>query len=140
MNYDDKQSDNPMPNAAESFAAGRKVIDSISEDLVRLDRVIQRLASCAAAPPANMPHEVSPRGFTSMEPVTCRYGSTVLVSESSSAEEPCIWLRVTVDTMVLTKQEPGEGVAHLSMEQAMMVRDQLSWLIANHYQVKESGE
>lgn len=71
-----------------------------------------------------------------MEPITCAYGSEVKVYESSAASGPHIWLNVQTDVGVLTQQKPGEGTAHLTLEQAELLRDQLSHLISHHYQTE----
>lgn len=81
-----------------------------------------------------MPSTQSGRGFTQMEPFKCRYGSEVRVYESSAASHPCIWLNVQGDAAAMDLK-PGEGTAHLTIEQAQLLRDQLDWLIQNHYQL-----
>lgn len=78
-------------------------------------------------------HELSERGFKQMEPFTCTYGSHVRVYESSSAESPHIWVNIDASPWH-TEAKEGEGVAHLSLEQAALLRDQLNFLISNHYQ------
>lgn len=81
-----------------------------------------------AAPPVAV--EVTERGFHRYgNPITCTYGSTIKVYESSSAEGPHCWLRVQVDPRVLTRQEYGEGTAHLNEEQARALIARLQfWL------------
>jgi hypothetical protein len=62
-------------------------------------------------------------------PMTPRDHGKVRVHESSEAMYPAIWLRV----------EDGDGkdaVLHLSLERAEHLRDQLDWLVQNHYQVR----
>lgn len=89
-----------------------------------------------------MKHTVTDRGFKHLEPFTCNYGTTVKVYESSSAEAPHIWLRLqqgglrtSGDTSVGGALEVSEAVAHLSLEEAKQLRDQLDWLMDNHYQL-----
>jgi hypothetical protein len=65
-----------------------------------------------------------------MEPINPNRGGEVRVYESSAADGPHIWLNV---------KEPadpvlGEAHAHLTLEQAKLLRDQLDYLIGNHYQ------
>lgn len=79
---------------------------------------------------------MSDRGFIDLEPITCSYGSKVRVYESSSAESPHIWLNIKVDPEILHGQPEGEGTAHLTLSQARALRDQLHWMIQNHYQGK----
>jgi hypothetical protein len=85
-------------------------------------------------------HTVTDRGFKRMEPFKCSYGSEVAVYESSAATGPHIWLKVHCDTKVLSRQKEGEGTAHLTLEQACRLRDQLNWLLRNHYQIPDMGE
>lgn len=86
-----------------------------------------------------MKHTVTDRGFTHMEPVRGTDNNEVRVYESSAvhsywpehteagsvtqgeAEGPFIWLRV--------KDDAGEAAAHLPIDAARTVRDQLSYLI-----------
>ena len=83
-----------------------------------------------------MEHTRSERGFKQMEPITCDYGTGIRVHESSAAEAPHIWLALNEDSTVLTKPTPGQAHAHLSLEAAEQLRDQLDWLIEHHYQVE----
>lgn len=66
------------------------------------------------------------RGFEHMPPIPNRDGGEVRVYESSAADGPHLWLRVRGRT--------GEGLAHLTAEDAWKVADQLRWLVEHHYQ------
>lgn len=79
----------------------------------------------------------SDRGFKQMEPITTSRHETVRVYESSAASEPHLWLHVTVvrSPEGYSTLEEGSGHAHLTLEQAEQLRDQLDYLICNHYQV-----
>jgi len=71
---------------------------------------------------------MSSRGFAHMAAIEGNYPEpwSVRVYESSAAMEPFIWLAMS------------EGNhAHLDLEKATQLRDQLTWLIENHYQVKD---
>jgi hypothetical protein len=78
---------------------------------------------------------VTARGFAHHAPVPSEYGGEVTVYESSAASGPHLWLRV--ESPVDLNQPEGEmleGVAHLTLENAELLRDQLTHLIDNHYQ------
>ena len=70
---------------------------------------------------SDTPVEVSQsgRGFNIYGPPShCTYGTKIEVYESSSASGPHLWLNLTCDPDVLTKQPAGEGTAHLTPKQA----------------------
>lgn len=73
-----------------------------------------------------MEHEVSSRGFKHMSTVEGTYPEPwdLRVYESSSAMAPHIWLAMSQGNH-----------AHMTLEQAEQLRDQLDYLISNHYQV-----
>jgi hypothetical protein len=73
-------------------------------------------------------YEVSSRGFKHMAPIPSTYPGELHVYESSSAAGPHVWIAVK-------GQDGAEGHAHLTLESVRQLRDQLEWLIANHYQV-----
>ena len=82
--------------------------------------------------------EITGRGFQRHAPVPSEYGGHVEVYESSAASGPHIWLRV--ESPVDLNNPAGdmkEGVAHLTLDNAVLVRDQLTQLIENHYQVRD---
>jgi hypothetical protein len=74
---------------------------------------------------------ISNRGFKHMDPVRNRNGGEVRVFESSNAILPCIWLSVTWMDM-------AEGSAELTLVDAEKLRDQLTYLIENHYQIVQA--
>ena len=76
----------------------------------------------------------SDRGFISMPAIVGAYAGEVTVYESSAAESPHIWLRV--DERFDRSAEPKDATAHLTMESARQLAEQLLWLCENHYQVK----
>lgn len=63
---------------------------------------------------------------------TDTYGAEVKVSQSSGAEEACVWIFVKrggANDPNHRNYVPGEAAAHLNAEQATLVRDALSeWL------------
>jgi hypothetical protein len=102
-------------------------------------------------PPANPTHvEMSDRGFARLPEIPGSYGGVTRVYESSAAEHPHIWLAIT-EPVDLNEHgicmhygralgDAGcdcgskEAHAHLSIENATALRDQLTWIIDNHYQ------
>lgn len=61
--------------------------------------------------------------------------NAVRLSESSAADEACVWLRVGNLT---GEHEPGEWqgeqvVAHLTAEQAWQLKEQIEWLLEHHH-------
>lgn len=94
-----------------------------------------------------MNHTVSDRGFVHMEPVEGTGNVTVRVYESSSsvsfwpkitpsggieqgkATGPFIWLRIETRDFDRRDAEPVEASAHLPLDAARTLRDQLSFLI-----------
>lgn len=80
--------------------------------------------------PHLIPH-VTDRGFVHLPPIEGSYpGDNVRVYESSAATEAFIWVRAKQAGHV------GEAAVHLGLAEAAQLRDQLAWMIDNHYQVK----
>ena len=79
----------------------------------------------------------SARGFLRLPPIPSVYGGEVEVYESSMASGPHIWLKATTpDNLNDPQGEQVEAVAHLTIEDAAKLAQQLNHLIDNHYQVK----
>lgn len=81
-----------------------------------------------------MKHTLTARGFKHLEPIPDSRGGEIRLYESSAAYEPCVWLSI--------RQADGakimEARAHLTLDQARVLRKQLKWLIENHYQWDDS--
>ena len=83
-----------------------------------------------------MQHEVTSRGFKHMEPLEGEAPGPwrIRVNESPSAV-PSIWICVKGQQYQpkgdVAKQE--EVHTHLTLHDARLLRDQLDWLIDNHY-------
>lgn len=79
------------------------------------------------------------RGFQHHEPIPSEYGGEVRVYESSAASGPHIWLTATAPEN-LNDPEGNEVKAplHLTLANATRLRDQLTQLIENHYQVSNT--
>ena len=69
----------------------------------------------------------SDRGFAYFAGIEGHCGA-VAAYESSLSDEPYIWVRCTEDNTTVA--------AELTLDGAARLRDQLTWLIDNHYQVK----
>ena len=77
----------------------------------------------------------SERGFAQYEPMVCSYGTTVRLAESSAAFVDRVWLfldGLTGPGQANHSSAPGESSAHLTYENAVQLRDQLSAWIATH--------
>ena len=69
-------------------------------------------------------HTVSDRGFIHMAWIDMGEDRRLKVYESSSAEEAKIWLSVVDDD--------GTAYAHMTLDQAQQLADQLVWLSEHH--------
>lgn len=87
----------------------------------------------------------SSRGFARLPQLTCAYGSKIEVHESSSAHGPHLWVRIRqpADLNEMSRcqamSRPYEGewedaAAHLPVEIAEALIDQLRAVIDGHYQ------
>lgn len=76
----------------------------------------------------------SERGFKHMEPMLGTYPKpwSLRVYESSAAEEASVW--------IAAESEGAEVHVHVSLERAAEFAAQVSWLVANHYQVVPPGD
>lgn len=84
---------------------------------------------------------VSNRGFQHMDPVPGHYGGRVRVYESSG-DTPCIWLcAAELDDLNGPQDGPEhEATVLLKLADARVLRDQLTWLIDNHFPGDEDEE
>jgi hypothetical protein len=72
------------------------------------------------------------------DPLRCSYGTTIEVYDSSAAESPHVWLKLEAGNRL--PFDAGQGVAHLSEEQARDLRDRLDlWLTRQHFRSKRAG-
>lgn len=77
----------------------------------------------------------SGRGFAHYNAVPGAYGGGVRVYESSAASGPHIWLAASQPSNLNDPQSPlVEATVHLTLDNARILRDQLTHLIENHYQ------
>ena len=103
--------------------------------------------------PTSHPHlqpTRSDRGFARLPPVPGAYGGSARVFESSSAEEPSLWLAVTppadahrtLSTLPIRHSTelggfadpaPPEATLHLRAPQALHLAEQLLLLLRQHY-------
>lgn len=81
--------------------------------------------------------ETGTRGFKHMPSLPSEYGGEVEVYESSNASGPHIWVRIVCPADL---NEPNgmrvESVAHLTLENAQKLQEQLAFLVNNHYQLQ----
>lgn len=75
----------------------------------------------------------SDRGFAQMPAVPSEYGGSVRVYESSAAMGPHIWLQA--EGLDGLKGPHASIPIHLTLANAIVLRDQLTKLIEGHYQV-----
>ena len=81
----------------------------------------------------------SDRGFAHMPAVPSEYGGDVRVYESSAAMGPHIWLTATAPVSLNEPDGPTvKAPIHLTLANAVVLRDQLTYLINNHYQGVEA--
>lgn len=82
---------------------------------------------------------VSKRGFDHMPPVPSTYGGQVRVYESSAASGPHIWL--LLDDVPDNLNDPAgvrlHAFAHLKVENALKLAEQIQKLCKDHYQGAE---
>lgn len=83
--------------------------------------------------------ETTDRGFKRLKPVPGLNYGHVRVYESSNAMHPCIWMATKEPddlNQVPARPEDPHHEAHiqLTIENAATLRDQLDWIIRNHYQ------
>ena len=78
----------------------------------------------------------SDRGFTHLPEVTFESTGSVRVYESSSAECPRIWLSVTQPRPLAS---PASATAHLTLDEARMVAEQLLHLCDHHHLIRLEG-
>lgn len=73
------------------------------------------------------------RGFLHMPPIPSTYGGYVRVYESSNASGPHLW--VTVHEKMVGGVPVG-AFAHLTVEGAVLLAQQIIYLAEHHYQLK----
>lgn len=79
----------------------------------------------------------SNRGFKQGEPILGDYGGSVRVYESSGASMAAIWMHTeeSHDPNGSPYPVPMETTLLLNLDKARQLRDQLDYLINNHYQL-----
>jgi hypothetical protein len=81
--------------------------------------------------PTTTPRESS-RGFLHMDPIPSQYGGDVRIYESS-AIDAAIWVAVKCPKDLNQPDGPMiEAHAHISIEHASILRDQLNFLLCHH--------
>lgn len=77
------------------------------------------------------------RGFKRMPPVEGAYGGEVVVRESSAASSPHLWLDAWTYADLNARTGTVQATVHLSLAEAEVLRDQLTFLIEHHYQLED---
>lgn len=83
--------------------------------------------------------EVTDRGFKRLMPIGGTMGGRIRVYESSNAMRPCVWVATDeLDDL----SGPVDGPVHtsrieLAIEDIVVLRDQLDWMVRNHYQAED---
>ncbi len=78
------------------------------------------------------------RGFKHGERIAGTYSDTVKVSESSAASGPHIWIWTECPENLNQPEGPRlRSSCHMTIEAAEGLRDQLSYIIDNHYNREE---
>lgn len=80
--------------------------------------------------PAHLAHQTTERGFSHLPPIPSTHGGEISAYESSSATEASVWVRIEEK---MHGKDPVDAVVHLTLEDTVKLRDQLDWLIVNHY-------
>lgn len=88
--------------------------------------------------PQHLTIETSDRGFDRMPTIPSAYGGHVAAYESSGASAAYLWLKVRAESGNRHGDAPTEAHAHLTVEDALRVADQLVRLVADHYQYANS--
>lgn len=84
--------------------------------------------------PEHLTVTASPRGFASLPEIPGAYGGHALVYESSAAEEPHLWLQVTVPADLRDPDgETVEATIHLDVAKAWQLAEQLMLGVQEHY-------
>lgn len=80
---------------------------------------------------------ISERGFKRLPSIPSSYGGEITVYESSNAMGPHVWVRFVTPVNLNDPQGvTEEGIAHLPLDEAAKLRDQLDYLITHHYQLE----
>ena len=80
--------------------------------------------------PTHLVPVLSDRGFQHLPAVQDTYSGKIRVYEASTAFSPHIWLDIAGGAL-----DDNAGTAHLTIDQARQIADQLNWLADHHYQV-----
>ena len=83
------------------------------------------------------PLPTSERGFQQGDRIPSTYGGYIRVYESSAADGPHVWVNIVSPARLSSADDPNmvDGVAHLTLEDACALCNQLTRLIDNHYQL-----
>lgn len=114
-----------LRRAKSKAAAEGRSLKSVVDDSLNA-YLAEKPAEADGEIPAHLWPIWTDRGFKHMPTLRPSTGEEVKVFESSMAEGPYVWLTV--------KRSEDEATVHLTLGDAAKVRDQLDFLIHNHYQ------
>lgn len=77
------------------------------------------------------------RGFDHLPEIPATYGGTVKTYESSAAMEPCLWIKIFEPDNMEPSKPPAEAYAHLTVDNAVKLAEQILYLAKHHYQLAE---
>jgi len=82
------------------------------------------------------------RGFKCSEPIVGQYNQEISIFESSTAFTTAIWVRVADRADLNNMDGPNdvEAMCLLKHEDAIRLRDQLTWLLDNHHHIVAYGK
>jgi hypothetical protein len=111
-----------------------------------LAALLTRITDARYGPPearaGTTPPTLSERGFKHFDPIPGTYGGDVRVYESSAADSPHVWVRIVQPPQPSDDDRANRGdlTVHLRLEDAALLREQLEYLVAEHYQVQWERE
>jgi hypothetical protein len=98
--------------------------------------LVRQIVGLTPTAPSDSEPTISQRGFAHFDKIPSAYGGHVKAYESSAATAPHVWVSVTCPEDLNELDGPTkEAVAHLHINDAIKLRDQLTWLIEHHYQL-----
>jgi hypothetical protein len=126
--------DVPQRHADAAFCAHART--DVPALVAEVERLRAELAATEVAPRVTF----TDRGFKHMDPIPSEYGGQIHVIESSAAIGPHIWLTASAPANLNQPEGPAvDARLHLTLANAALLRDQLSFLVDNHYQREASA-
>jgi hypothetical protein len=75
--------------------------------------------------------QITARGFRFFDPIPTTHANAIRAYESGAEDTPCLWVSIE------DPEQPDhkDAHAHLTLESAALLRDQLTYLIEHRYQL-----